>query len=397
MIGLGIRMSIARSDLLPWKALLSSLSLSTGSNGTDTVAALARLGLTLTRGSVATVQTSATSMVVTGITSNVPRVGNAGYGQGLVFEGSRQNDQPDGNANSGWTDNGTTRATATGPDGSSTSACRITDDSAGVTEFVSRSTAYTAGATYVRSVWLKNVSGAGNAGFNSNDGDAAVSLARSSYGSWTRWVGPAYTAGAGPSSNWALIPAYAAAADVGVFDVAFIQREVGRYATEAIVTSGGSATRSAERLQIDRASRAIRNGRLGLTIKLIAKGSIGGSANYSANVRLWTYDASNYVEVNATTGVVTTVIAGASYSTSSGLTCSVGDVVEYRIDAGGSAENTVVKARKNAGATSTLGTSGAPQGTHPNTAGADLLSNSGTSQHFDCWLQEISALRPSWA
>lgn len=397
MIGLGIRMSIARSDLLPWRALLSTLSLSTGSNGSETVGALARLGITLTRGSVATVQTSATSMVVTGITSDVPRVGNAGYGQGLVFEGSRQNDQPDGNANSGWTDSGTTRATATGPDGSATSACRITDDSGAATEFASRSTTYTAGATYVRSVWLKNVSGAGNVGFNSNDGDAAVSLARSSYGSWTRWVGPAYTAGAGPSSNWTLIPAYSAAADVGVFDVAFIQREVGRYATEAIVTSGGSATRSAERLRLDMAARVVRGGRLGLTFKLIAKGSVGGTRDYSANVRLWTYDASNYVEVNATTGVVTTVIAGASYSTSGGLTFTTGDVVEYRIDAGGGVENTVIKARKNAGATSTLGTSGAAQGTHPSSSGADLLSNAGTSQHFDCWLQELSAQRPSWA
>lgn len=398
--GLGLGTAASRGALaVVWEAALDALSLSTSANAAELQAALVALGFLYTRPSVATVQTSASEVVTVGIDVDVPRVGNAGYGQGLVIEDARTNvayfSHAIGTAG-GW--NAGTAATTTGyaagPDGAAGTATRIAGG-AGAFGTYSNRPAPSAGATsYVGSVWARLVNRAIYPSIQPASPTPTANRFSSTPGHdlWFRSSTPVRTA----SSAYCFQTHDPGASVDAAFD--FAQVEAGTWASEAIVTVGATATRAADRLAID-ASRIVRSGRVGLALRAILKGSIGGSNDYAADPYLWRYDASNYCTINRTTGAATVVIAGASYTTASGFTAARGDVVDYWVEAGGGALQTVVKARKNSGAVTTLGT-GAAQGTHPSATSMDLLSNAATAP-LSAWLQLAQAYAPgrriAWA
>lgn len=389
-----------------WEARFDLMPLSDGSNSTLLRSYLAACGLTLTRASSATVQTSASTVVTSGIGVDDPRVGDAGYGRGLVIEEARTNSCDTSNPSS-WGVSFATQSNVTGPDGA-TSASRLNDTDAVNTGFAAKTISYTAATQYIASCWmLPEASSPANStfSFNTNDNGPSVSVTRpTGLGAWARYVGATYVSGAGPSSNFSIVPAYAAAAHTGACSFALFQRENGKFSTEAIVTAGAAATRNADRVVVD-ATRLIRSGRIRVSLRVALKGSIGGSNDYSADPYLWRYDASNYATIDRTTGAVTVVIAGGSYTTASGLTASAGNVIDYWIEAGGGSASTVVQARKSTdngvtfGAVTTLGT-GAAQGTHPSATSMDLLSNAGSSGHLSAWVHRVTAYgagrRPAW-
>ena len=388
-----------------WEARFDLMPLSDGSNSTLLRSYLSACGLTLTRASTATVQTSASTVVPSGIGVDDPRVGDAGYGRGLVVEESRTNlvqKARDLSVGTGWNVGTATPSLdfAAGPDGSA-----VAD------RFVCASGQYStywggtlAAGTVTASQWVRATSGTINTGWELVGATGSASEDVSVSTTWQRRVLSAVvTAGAGayvPVSGRTNVGLTATARD-SIVDLH--QIEAGKFATEAIITTGAAATRSADRLAVS-SSRLIRSGRIGLAVRATLKGSIGGSNDYSADPYLWRYDASNYATINRTTGAVTVVIAGGSYTTASGFTAAANDVVDYWVEAGGGGLQTVVKARKSTdngatwGAVTTLGT-GAAQGTHPSATSMDLMSDAGSAQ-LSAWIQSVQGFvpgrRPAW-
>ena len=81
-----------------------------------------------------------------------------------------------------------------------------------------------------------------------------------------------------------------------------VQSEEAAFATEYIPNdinppTAGTATRAGERIYTLTTSDWLHSSRLGLYVKLQPKGS---SSQYTANMRLWTIDASNYCEIDKT-------------------------------------------------------------------------------------------------
>lgn len=385
-----------------WEARLDSLPLSTATNATELRSLLAALGLTLTRASAATVQTSSSSLVTSGIGVDDPRVGDAGYGRGLVLEESRQNivvrcrvGNPGG---AGWLagNAGTMTGTyANGPDGAAMTAARITVDSTG--DYGTYTSNGITSAANVGSLWYRLLDRLNKPSVLPSlpAGAAYRETVTPGVDTWFRYVSPVRTAAATYAvqvHDTSVLSAVDAVCDCA-------QMEGGTWASELILTTGAAATRQPDRALLDSAARIVRGGRVGIHVRAALKGSIGGSNDYAADPFLWRYDANNYASINRTTGAVTVVIAGASYTTASGFTAARGDVVDYWVEAGGGSLQTVVKARKNGGAVTTLGTT-SPQGTHPSATSMDLLSNAGSSGHLSCWLQSVRAYapgrRPSW-
>lgn len=415
-----------------WSAEFLTAPVSTTTNAAALRALLADRGLTLTRASTATVQTSAAAMVTSGIGVDDPRIGDGGYGRGLVFEESRQGVllRSEDFTNASWSRApvalGISGDTTTAPDGTTT-ADTVTDtaDGGATQHYVSQpaSGPPANGTVMTLSVLAKagtkSVVGLApnNAGvgftFDLSSGvvGAQINSAPIEKGVWSLgggwyrcWLVFTF-ASASPISRLYMANTTASVlytgAGTGTVIVWGAQLEAGRWPSELVPTAGATASRLAERLTCSATPAIVRGGRIGLAAKLALKASIGGTVDYSADPYLWSYDANNYASINRTTGAVTVVIAGSSYTTASGFTAARGDVVDYWVEAGGGALNTVVKARKNGGAVTTLGTSPAAQGTHPSAAALDLLSNAGTSNHLSAWLQSAQAYapgrRPSWA
>jgi hypothetical protein len=362
-----------------WKADYSTLT-------PGAVAGALPGGVVLLRASTATVRTGA-STVVTGVGTDVARCGSLGLGwNGLLVEAACTNLIPDARAvkAASWTAESGCTVTldyAAGPDGVS-SADRSNATSTGRSTYF----LYANGSAlqHTASAWMRTVAASGTVRPSLGDGSTTGSFSQTAAtNAWTR-IGLTRnntTLIYVPVDGRASYAMTAMALDV-VTDMH--QLELGRVMTEFVPTSGGTATRAGERLYLPAASQAIAGGHLRLHRRLRPKGSIGGSNDYGAAVRLWTVDANNYASVNPTTGVVTSVVAGASYATASGFTFAPYDDVQYWYAGGGGALNTVVKARKNGGAVTTLGTSGAAQGTIPSGGTLDLGCD-GTASQFTAW------------
>ncbi len=171
----------------------------------------------------------------------------------------------------------------------------------------------------------------------------------------------------------------------------FVQGEVGKFATEAIVTSGAAATRAGARLWHPSLNQIMTGGRLSMRAILQAKGA---TTDYATSPYLWFANASNYATISNSTGAVTLVINGASYTTAGGVTWAQGDVLDIRIMAGGGVSNSVVKIGKNGGALTTLGTSPAPQAAIPAGLALDLLQDSTAANVLSSRLRTLSFYRP---
>jgi len=409
-------------DGVIWDALLEQLPLSTTTNATEIRGRLGVVGLTLTRSSAATVQTSASTVVTSGIGVDDPRVGDAGYGRGLVVEPLAENamwgSRDFSTAGTAWTAGTESYTAASGvvrPDG--TADAPRQQAASGIYGRNQARGTFADGAYLTVSLWRRAPSGTTSHAWwasptNGTGGSYHTNTATLST-TWERSIGIARMSTSGSSGRITIMSVDGRTTSFGTTagarDVCldFAQAEAGLYATEVIITAGAAATRQPDRVLLDSAARIVRGGRVGLNARMALKGSIGGSNDYSADPYLWRYDASNYASINRTTGVVTIVIAGASYTTASGFTASRGDVVDYWVEAGGGSLQSVVKARKSAdggttwGAVTTLGTSGAPQGTHPSSGPLDMFSGAGSANHLSAWHQRFRAYgagrRPAWA
>lgn len=413
-IGAGIHFNRQLPPVI-WEADFTVLPLSTTTNASELRGRLAALGLTLTRASAATVQTSASTVVTSGIGVDDPRVGDGGYGRGLVLEESRQSALPRSDVSgAGWVSNGAVAVAPTtntvagdGPDGGN--ACDLSYPAVTSGFSIRYYNNVASVAPWAFSSWVKGaVGGERMYLMGTPNGTTFIRQECTLTAAWKRYVavGTASVAmwywqigcdrrdtGQTPTSALTLRAALA-------------QAEAGAWPSELIITTGAAATRQSDRVLLDSAARIVRGGRVTLNARMALKGSIGGSNDYAADPFLWRYDASNYASINRTTGAVTVVIAGASYTTASGFTAARGDVVDYWVEAGGGSLQTVVKARKSTdggvtfGAVTALGTT-SPQGTHPSATSMDLLSNAGSANHLSAWVQRIRAYapgrRPAWA
>lgn len=385
-----------RSDGIIWDLDFSPGGPVALTTSPETIAAaqayLSARGASLTRPSAATVQTSA-STVYTGIGVDQPRVGL----YGLVIEEARTNSC---DVCDPWTWGATfaTKTHVAGPDGA-VSAARVDDADAANTGFLSRSIPYAAATQYIHSMWAlaEESTPAGSIfGGGTNDGGPGASLARAAYiGAWKRYVGATYVSGAGPSSNFSVVPAWGAAAHTGAVSFAFIQRENGKFATEAIITTGAAATRAADVLTVSR--DLVRGGRLALEYRFVPKANAG---SYSSNsVTLWINPGSGeYVGFHGVNRNVVFYVAGVAYSSPAGATSwSAGDVVDLFASCGGGVP-AVFKYRVNGGAVQTLtiaaGASIPALAAAPSCRIADVGAAS-------AWYQLIRAYapgrRPGWA
>lgn len=258
-----------------WDARFDLLPLSTSANEGQLKAALKAMGLTLTRASGATVQVSS-SQIVTGIGVDAPRVGNGGYGSGLVIEESRTCLTPRSTAvgTVPWGPvYGTETLTANyglAPDGNTTGARTLSVTTLDSGVYYS----YGGFATqkYTASLWAKRNAGADqsfrirlpNTAGSSNQYSGTL-IAGST---WARKVFSAQvTAGTGTSSL-----VFGALTGVA-YDMVLWggQLEAGAFPTELIITGAATATRAADVLKVDRWNRAVDRGSIGIEFSFVPK------------------------------------------------------------------------------------------------------------------------------
>lgn len=301
-------------------------------------------GLTFARASSGyTVQTGTSTLTTTGVTSNnVARVGKLAdaHSNGIFIEPARTNlygYSRSANLASGTAGHSCTYTTGrTGPDGT-TNAIRGQTPSGGYSRFQTLSAVT---GNHVLSSWA--AAGLGSGAYQvvgAYAGTTGAAVQGTASAAWGRAASAAfnYPAASSPTVNpWdgranATLGSSAGARDC---DLDFVQFEAGKYATSAIVTSGGStATRAAEILTVNGAvtSPVARQGRLGcyLRFRAIAARS---DLTVASEGNLFT-DANGdwYVWVNGSNGLVEIGkgdTSKLSTSASNAITWSAGDLVE---------------------------------------------------------------------
>lgn len=378
----------------------------------ETIAAaqayLSARGASLTRASAATVQTSA-STVYTAIGVDQPRVGL----YGLVVEEARTNRVPVSRDRTSWTAGGFTYTAdyAVSPDGTAM-APRNYGASGGFGRYVSPSVS--SSTTYIATQWARRgvLGVASSIGHYIQDGTTAAGAAATHdlTDSWARYATPTLTTGGTTTGmtysaceGRALLGLSASARDA-VVD--FAQVEAGKFATEAIITTGAAATRAADKLST-LSSRVVRDGRIGIELEFTPKAATLAEQIDAAgwNRQLHIANALHYTSLDCNTGKITVSIGG-SFTTGTGLTHAAGDTHNLWIEAGGGSLVTRIVWRKKSaggsyGAATVLGTSGAPQGAHTSAGNCHFMADSSGNYYLTSWLQRIRAYapgrRPAWA
>jgi hypothetical protein len=394
----------SQNDII-WEVDFRRFPLSDGTNAGYHTSLLTSKGLTLARASSATVQTSTSTITTTGLGVDAPRLGDAGYGQGLVIESSRTNLVPTSReiGGTGWTQgtgNFETGSYADGPDGSVLSADRLyRPDGLVYSDYVA--TAVTAGVSYTGGFWARGTSGA--SGYNPFVADVQL-ITQPVSAIWTRKT-HTVEAVATTTGYWQVQTGTptAAALDI-VCDLH--QLEVGKFATEVILTSGASATRAGESISVD-ASRLVRAGRIGLELEFVPKaGTLAAMIDSWGNQRQIHIVSGTYSLISCLTGTVSVVVGGNTFTTTGAITHVAGDTHNLWIEAGGGLLATRVVWRKKAlggsyGSAVVLGTSAAPQGNHTATGSLYFLGDSLSRYMLDAWVKRIVAYtpgrRPTWA
>lgn len=324
---------------------------------------LSKSGLTFTRASGATdtVQTSASTIVI-GSTNDSARIGNNGsaWGQGLVFEETRGNYATWSRALAAhyFTSGGGATKTGgvTGPDGTA-NASNGTTDALGsyslwnqftafpVSQFAYSQWVHGAGAgTPVQ--WSVNNNAAGRVGFVGTVGTAWAK---------TQAIGNFTTAA------MFLMAVEGRAESAGQtqralnFDVDFPMLELGKFVTEAVVTTSGTTpvTRAAERVKDTTLANWLDTSVAAIEMDFVPKANLADNAGV---VRFWTLDSTNYLEINPATGFVTLAIndagGAATYTSAVAINWTLGDQVQIFASHGGN--QILVALSLNGGASATL-------------------------------------------
>ncbi len=348
-------------------------------------------GLSHTRASAATVQTG-TSTIFSSLLVDQAGIGRAldADPAALVIDESRTNLVTDNRGYvTGWSATGTgatfTAGFSAGVDGTAGKAARMT----------------TPAGDYCRYINITIVQGARYAYTAFHRGAVSDGL-----WSWWEWADNAKSNGSITLAQWQRISRVVTSTGTnGLFSTADCQGqafsvdvlidvpqvEQGAFPTEAIITISSPATRAGARLWHPSLNQIMTGGRLSMRAILQAKGA---TTDYATSPYLWFANASNYATISNSTGAVTLVINGASYTTAGGVTWAQGDVLDIRIMAGGGVSNSVVKIGKNGGALTTLGTSPAPQAAIPAGLALDLLQDSTAANVLSSRLRTLSFYRP---
>lgn len=356
-----------------------------------------------------TVQTSANTLLTTGLTANVPRIGQRGStsdSRGIVLEHQTSQAYAEhgfspatgtGNFASTSTNVPVVTTGQTGPDGQSNASHvqMLTGSNAYYTNTVS---------TNLSSVWAKAASGTdvltcghlSNTAFNFNVDT-----------NWQRYEWGAPTE-AGTSTVWyhrgtsVITPSANTNRDLYLDWRAARGDTAYKFHVEC-VTNG--ATKAAERLYLASASALLDSSRLGLYLMLIPKGA---SSEYVTNpMKVWWQDASNYCEISSSTKRINLVINGSSFSPATAMSWNRYDTLEIWIEGGGASLVSTIKYRttpfgsSTPNATINLGSSGSAQANLA-TTGLNFLSEGSTVINvFTSWLQYVAAYKigrkPAWA
>lgn len=409
MIGAGGIGLLRRQRGVPiiWSADFTALPLSTSANAATLRAALSAMGLTFTRASSATVQTSASEVVTAGIGVDDPRVGNGGYGQGLVIEEARTNDIAGYYPRAstwGWASwdpvagSNDQEAAGTAPDGTS-NAHRWTATSAGV--YGTANTVTAVAATYALSAWGKRASGASSTfGWRvSKDGNTVhPGLMAAGYdGTWKRSsgvytttagsfvVGEDIRAGVGPTTGLC-----------DVYDWGF-QLENGKFPTELILTTGATATRAADRLSVT-STRIVQSGRIGIEVTFVPKGLVA-DMNNPRFFQINGTGADTLYLFSATPGSGELILGGTVRAFAGHPVWAAGDVVQMWIEGGGATAG-LVATRINGGA-ATKSVLAAHAVSASSTGVTSLMAITGGTSVVSSWTQSVRAYapgrRPAWA
>jgi hypothetical protein len=379
-----------------WEADLEPLPLSTSSNSAALVTALAAKGLVLTRASSATVQTSATTVVTSGIGVDAPRVGNAGYGQGLVLEGARTSyaRSSEDMSSAYWgTPASITANTGTAPNGTAT-ADRYTP--IGLSSHSLSQGYFTVGtSTYTASVWLKqnNVRSLNYHTYVNPPG--TFTLVEGAYqgglptGEWVRKIYTS-TASVAPGVamnhyiNYELANGYTGNVEVWGYDA-----QAGNFPTEYIPTTTADVTRAADQLVYT--GDLVSSGRIGIEFQFIPK--MSSAEALGSTLVLWQASTAPFDYVGIGTGGNAMAIRNSVAAYSSGVTLMTWnrhDVVNLFVEAGGGALASRAWYRKNGGAAIALDT-GAVIATNMQTSPSCSLFTGGITS---CWAQGVRAYRP---
>lgn len=416
------RRVISVSDLL-FDANFAALALSDGSNSAALTTSVTNMGFTFARASAATVQTSASAVVTSGIAANQVRIGDAGSGPGLVVEPERTNIIADSRdmTTATWTaaDGTITANYAAGPDGSNVAQRTQLTAINQVSRYKGTSTQinYTTGQPYTASLWVRRTTADETTSSYIHPQGTEIGTTVTATSTWKRTQ--MVTASAGSNGTHQYVPNVtfdksaiggAGSASSRDYVVDLHQVELGKYATEAIITTTGSVTRNADRLyhtndSVFQATNGTYN-YVGFEIKFVAKSARADLEG--ANVSLFANNGASGAAIGATinvsTGMLSVQVGTVSQISNVAITWAKDDVVEIWIETGANT-TTVAKYRVNGGAVTNL-TSASPQTQSPALAGntLDFFGPAGggtTSGIVACRAQRISAYkynkRPSWA
>jgi hypothetical protein len=234
-------------------------------------------------------------------------------------------------------------------------------------------------------------------------GDNAIAIARGAGApaSFARLVLPTYTNVTGgnfdggiPVDGQNQIPVGGIAAGARDVICDLHSMEAGKFATEVIVTGGAGGSRSGERLTRSIPTDSVDNGRVSIYAEIQPKGA---RSAYGSPIRLWTIDANNYCEINPTTGVITTSVAGVT-NTTDPVTWNALDTVEIFVATGASVA-TRASYRVNGGSETVLSITGSALAAVSAPSAFDWLCN-GTASQFTSWARKLEAYKqgrkPSW-
>jgi hypothetical protein len=367
--------------------------------GTDTKPA----GMTVLCATAARTVQVGDNAVVSAIAADVPLIGreNSTWNLGAVLEGAVNNIATTPRTFTGWSagDAETFNAQAAGidsPDNTVTSA-----NSAITSGRYSRSVQSALTSALTVSFWRKQLSASPKRAIFSNL--TGTRKATESGNVSTNWEKAALSVPAaagtvyfvpvdGRNSFGSTVP-YPTPTDASaVLDM--VNFETGSIPHEFTVTSKAGTVHSIP------AATIVSSNRLSLTYTMRPKGSISGTNPWTTSVYLWRQDASNYCEIT-TAGIFNSVIAGSSKSSSTAITFSRGDRIEWWYSGGGGTLATIIKARVNGGAIQTFTLP--IQGTIPNsgTIGLGCDWNAPSTNSFEGWYEFIAAYvtgtSPTWA
>lgn len=379
---------------------------------------LAATGLTFTRSSVSTVQTSENALDATPGVNEVC-IGNAGFGVGAVIQQNVRQLLAGGTGTSprqiavaaGWlagTSSAPVYPFADSPNGSGTGCTQI-DCAAG--QYAPYGSG--GGTNQCLSSWQRSDNAAANGDmqqvWNNGDPTSGIVVTRAASNTWGRIFVPNGAAGRTyydviDSRDYSGVGGQTARNRV--LRVDYAQLEAGDWPSEAIATA--LARRRPDRYSVAAAGKIGTGGIVNLYLKFIPKFSSSMLVYYNATDILGGPQAQQYlltrtdgnvtVYQDATTKKVVVAVNGVPAASTSDLTYTRGDIVELQLRVGGGS-TTIAKYRRNGGAWSNLGL--------PNFAGiiatagtfgffdAVLVPDDGNTLSFPAWIQQIKFLPPS--